>query len=258
MEESWQTMPMKFSPDPWLAGMLGCDVFRVTVPDKEQALPSEADLVEASDGRAAFFYAKVRTDRVKDVGRLQAVGFDVVDVNVTFEREWRREREATGTSDVVTRDATPADASALLEIAGTCFVYSRFHQDPRIPLEVANRVKRGWVESYLEGRRGDRLLVADVAGVPSGFLAALSVKLAEQTLGVIDLIGVRPERQGSGVGRALVDAFVCGSPGIWRRWRVGTQVANIPSVRLYERCGFRLVESSYVLHAHMRKGQVLR
>jgi len=32
--------------------------------------------------------------------------------------------------------------------------------------------------------------------------------------------------------------------------RVGTQVANIPSTRLYEKAGFRLRASHYVLHAH--------
>jgi hypothetical protein len=32
--------------------------------------------------------------------------------------------------------------------------------------------------------------------------------------------------------------------------RVGTQIANIPSLRLYERLGFTMAESAYVLHAH--------
>jgi hypothetical protein len=36
---------------------------------------------------------------------------------------------------------------------------------------------------------------------------------------------------------------------------VGTQVANIPSVRLYERMGFSLSSSQYVLHLHVEKGQ---
>ena len=36
-----------------------------------------------------------------------------------------------------------------------------------------------------------------------------------------------------------------------RTLRVGTQVANVPSLRLYENCGFRVAESAYVLHGHL-------
>ena len=31
---------------------------------------------------------------------------------------------------------------------------------------------------------------------------------------------------------------------------VGTQVANLPSVRLYEKLGFRLAAAQYVFHFH--------
>ena len=32
--------------------------------------------------------------------------------------------------------------------------------------------------------------------------------------------------------------------------RVGTQIANIPSLRLYESLGFRIADTHYVLHYH--------
>ena len=38
---------------------------------------------------------------------------------------------------------------------------------------------------------------------------------------------------------------------------VGTQVANVPSVQLYESLGFRLKSSQYVLHMHVREGELL-
>ena len=34
--------------------------------------------------------------------------------------------------------------------------------------------------------------------------------------------------------------------------RVGTQVANLPSISLYEKCGFHVAETTYVLHAHVQ------
>ena len=35
-----------------------------------------------------------------------------------------------------------------------------------------------------------------------------------------------------------------------RELRVGTQAANVPSVRLYEPLGFSLASAAYVLHLH--------
>jgi RimJ/RimL family protein N-acetyltransferase len=32
---------------------------------------------------------------------------------------------------------------------------------------------------------------------------------------------------------------------------VGTQIANLPSIRLYEKLGFSLVKSAYVMHRHV-------
>jgi len=53
-----------------------------------------------------------------------------------------------------------------LDIAESAFVYSRFHLDPLVPKELANRVKREWIANYVRRQRGERLLVAEVDGNP--------------------------------------------------------------------------------------------
>jgi ribosomal protein S18 acetylase RimI-like enzyme len=70
-------------------------------------------------------------------------------------------------------------------------------------------------------------------------------------------MGVDRPEQGQGAGHRLVETFIGESAGGCDRLRVGTQLANIPSIRLYEKCGFRLAASEYVLHAHVREGRVL-
>ena len=53
---------------------------------------------------------------------------------------------------------------------------------------------------------------------------------------------------GKGVGSALTASFLglyAGKPRV-----VGTQIANVPSIRLYSRLGFQLAKSQYVLHLH--------
>jgi ribosomal protein S18 acetylase RimI-like enzyme len=140
-------------------------------------------------------------------------------------------------------------ADAVLEIAGTCFRYSRFHADPEIPDAVAHRIKREWISSYVRGERGERLLVATVDGRAAGFLAMMSSLEGDPRAGVVDLIGVGSDDQQRGVGTALIAAAV-GRTQRGERLHVVTQASNLPSLSLYERCGFRVVRAGYVLHLH--------
>lgn len=202
--------------------------------------------------RAALYFAKIETTQIGAVAALSAMGFAVIDVNVSFTA--RPAQVAAGDEPGVT--VGPALASQrqdVLEIAGTCFKYSRLHLDPAIPSELAHRARREWVGSYFDGRRGDRLFVASLAGRPAGFLAALTLARDGGTAAVIDLIGVATDRQRAGVGRALVKAFAVHYAAA-AELSVGTQAANIPSIRMYEGLGFRTAASAFVLHRHMLAG----
>ena len=71
---------------------------------------------------------------------------------------------------------------------------------------------------------------------------------------IIDLVGVDADHQGQGAGRALSRMFIDQWRGRADRLRVGTQISNIPAMRLYESIGFRATETAYVLHAHVKNG----
>ncbi|MDD1662940.1 MAG: GNAT family N-acetyltransferase, partial [Methanomicrobiales archaeon] len=144
----------------------------------------------------------------------------------------------------------------LLDIAGSCFVHSRFHADPLIPKAFADTVKQKWIANSLSGKRGEGVFVAETGGRPVGFLAVTAAGDAGDRVRVIDLIGVDRGFQGRGAGSSLVASFINDSAGACDRLRVGTQIANIPSLRLYEKFGFRIAGASYVLHAHVDAGSL--
>ena len=245
--------------DRWLGSVLGCPAFRVSMaPDGsgQSILLSPQDLCESAQSGNAFFYAKVPTTRLDQARLLNAAGFVIADVNVTFEREPAMLPAETVNQPATIREAAPGDFQAALDIAATCFVYSRFHLDPLISKPRANAVKRAWIDSYCQRRRGECLVVAELDGRVVGFNAIQTVTANGGTVRIIDLIGVHTSSQGRGVGRQLVNHFVHSSTGRAARVRVGTQAANIPSMRLYEACGFRVVGTTYVLHAHVRGGEV--
>jgi ribosomal protein S18 acetylase RimI-like enzyme len=234
--------------DAWLSAVVGHDVFKV------QASPAPAGQVipiASPDRHPAMYYAKIETHRVDVVRALASAGFYTVDVNVTLGRKASGPARPDATGEIWVGDAEPEHHEALLEIAATCFRYSRFHLDPLVPAETAHRIKREWVRSYVRTERGDRLFAAVLQGRPVGFLAALLSDADGRRAAVIDLIGVAPSCQRRGIGRALVACFIEHYREQCEWLRVGTQIANMASIRLYEALGFGLEATQYVMHMHV-------
>lgn len=230
----------------WLGGVLGYPVY--AIDPHAPGVAAEVHAQATAAGRALYF-AKVPVERVDLVGALSRAGLTVVDVNVTLARGG--EPPAGGpVAGVAVAPLRQEDAEQVLAIAGSCFRFSRFHLDPAIPDELAHRVKREWIGSYARGARGVELLVASVEGRPAGFLAVLEAPEDGCRVRVIDLIGVAEASQRRGVGSALVRAFVERHGPAGAGLRVGTQIANVPSLALYYRHGFEIARSSYVMHMH--------
>ena len=221
---------MSARPDAWLAAIIGRPAFVV-------------DGADAPD-EPGFYTAKVPVADVVRVAALERRGFSVVDVNVTLART---ASEAPGDPTVAVEAAGPDDTDALVAIAESCFRWSRFHLDPAVPNELADRVKGEWVRSAAAGHRGIELLAARERGRAVGFLVVVETPESR----VIDLVGVDADAQRTGVGFALVEEFVRRHGPSHKRLLVGTQIANTPSLRLYARAGFALESATYVLHRHI-------
>lgn len=230
--------------DRWLAGVFGRPAFRL-----DAGVDVAQVRAHAAGQRAAFYYVKVDARDTRTVQTLGGAGLAIVDVNVTLDRAPGLAPAGSGAVDV--HDVRAEEHAAVLDIAGRAFQFSRFHLDPLVPRALAHRVKREWIANYLRGGRGERLLVATIDGRPVGFLAVLAAEVDGKLARVIDLVAVAPEAQGLGAGTALVSAFVRVAGAVSDRLRVGTQVANATSIRLYQRLGFQIVHSAYVLHLHV-------
>jgi GNAT superfamily N-acetyltransferase len=224
--------------DAWLSEQLGRPVF--TVKPGTLIDPGELGRVDA-EHPDAFYQAKVPLDDVARIAELGALGFYFVDANLQIERPPGPPLEVS--TDATVGRSRPEQRDALLDLAQRSFGSDRFHLDPGIDREGADRVKRAWVESYLDGRRGDWVIAAEADGRVVGFLCMLNP-------GLMDLMAVDPDHRGGGVSSAMT-AHAIAEAGD-QPMRLGTQAANVKATRLYERLGFLVQSAQAVLHRHAR------
>jgi ribosomal protein S18 acetylase RimI-like enzyme len=224
---------ISLAKDLWLSEVMARPVHKASV---------EGDADVALDRPQGFYFSRVPAADIRSVNALAAVGFRTVDTGITLERGKAGQAPNDG---IAVRTAVPQDREAVADIARRSFRFSRFHLDPKIPRALADEIKARWAENFFHGRRGDAMVVAETGGKPAGFLQLLH---ADDGALVIDLIAVDSGQRGKGIGSAMIAwaaDYVSGD-----RIRVGTQAANVDSLRFYENLGFRTVATAYVMHLH--------
>jgi nucleoside-diphosphate-sugar epimerase/ribosomal protein S18 acetylase RimI-like enzyme len=234
--------------DAWLSKLIGRESYTLTVTPA---------LVDAANGKHTRSYSRLRELQAKPVfitakvpvadpaaGEfLEEHGFRLIDTNLRFEKQAETPTAVAG--DCLLRFAEPADRDAVVDLARRNFVFTRFRQDRLIPKSVAEEIKAQWAGNFFSGQRGDRLVVAILQEKIVGFALLMTAPADNVT---IDLIAVEEAYRRRGIAAEMI-AFVESqfAPSVIA---VGTQVANLPSVRLYEKLGFRLAAAQYVFHFH--------
>ena len=224
--------------DPFLELWLGRPVVRV-----RDVRAADAAIAAAGGDGPWMIEARVAVSEVAQVAFLTQRGFRLIDTNVQLTRR----AAPIESGPAACRFATAVDEPAVRAIAAHAFSQTRFHLDPRIPNETANRIKEEWAGNFFAGRRGDWMVVAEHGGNVAGFLQALR---GDGDVLVIDLIAVSEAGRRRGLARSMIAHAATACFGRDVAMRVGTQIANISSLAMYRRLGFELTSASYVLHRH--------
>jgi dTDP-4-amino-4,6-dideoxy-D-galactose acyltransferase len=203
-----------------------------------------------------FLTARLGSNETSFIHQLEDDGFNVMDGIITFSYDLRLGQVPAGGGQITLRQAEEADSRELERIAFSSFTRDRFHADPRIPPDVADRIYENWIRNSLRGIGADVVIVGEAEGRLAGFVTCRvderSGRILGLSVGTIALVAVDGRARGKGVGTAMMLEAL--------RWfrehgaavvEVGTQLRNIPSSRVYERMGFRLVASSLSLRKWM-------
>ena len=233
--------------DEWLTGLLGKQSYRFLADQLPvDALRRELQfLVSELRKESLFLYSKVSVEALAQVKFLEEARFNLVDTCVTFARQRVNVPNSVGSFQI--GFANPEDADGVARLAKRSFRYSRFHRDASIPTAVANTIKEEWARNYFLGKRGNQMVVAKARDEIIGFLQLVIEK--EKSLITIDLISVDERWRGQGVATGMI-YYAERTHADCARIQAGTQLANVPSVRLYEKMGFQLASAEYIFHRH--------
>jgi dTDP-4-amino-4,6-dideoxy-D-galactose acyltransferase len=169
-------------------------------------------------------------------------GFHFVDVRVDMEVV-PTHAPPEAPSGFFCRAAGAEDLAALEKFARVAHHDTRFFKDANFDKAKAAELYALWIARDL---REQTVFAAISPGQSDSVVGYLSVNEAD---GRIGLVAVSPEARGRGIGRHLVASAVAWlrSRGL-ERVRVATQGTNVPALRLYEICGFRVADVKVWFH----------
>ena len=133
----------------------------------------------------------------------------------------------------------------LTDLALQAGEFSRFARDPKFPHDRFVALYLEWMRKSLTGEKADAVLVALANEIPAG-MVTLSAK---DGIGDIGLIAVDTAFRGQHLGISLMAAA--------RNWyinhklkhaRVVTQADNQAACRLYQQCGYKMIQTEYFYH----------
>ncbi len=234
--------------DQWLSQICDKSVYKLNIDDQFINTINDTSTLEHKNlkqilAQKVFVFAKIDTSKISHIHFAESLGLRLMDTNVTYEKHYATNHIFNNNCEI--RFAASIDEEQTVNVARNSFVYSRFHLDHQFSKSLANEIKAEWVRNYFTGKRGNQMVLAIKDHKVVGFLQLLNHK---DNL-IIDLIAVDNNYRRMGIANDMI-AFAEKKLPQFKFVQVGTQIANVPSLKLYARMGFSIVGSSYVFHYH--------
>jgi dTDP-4-amino-4,6-dideoxy-D-galactose acyltransferase len=197
--------------------------------------------------RPALVQAIVPISEINLANLLEANGFYLADIRVSFRIEVAEEPRAAPSARVASHD----DIAELRELAAELFVDSRFFH-PVFPQEKARLLYSSWIERGVLGSFDDICLVL---ARRSPLTAFITLRHRADNPVIIGLIGVRKSEQHTGAGSEIMDAALAWSAARGAKSiDVSTQGKNLAAQNLYITKGGRLRQMAAWFYRHSPTG----
>ncbi|MBU8920960.1 MAG: GNAT family N-acetyltransferase [Bacteroidales bacterium] len=229
---------MLWSPLSWDTAVTGVDCARILLLGGEGCGSLCAFWKETALGRGIRYATARLPDSSSEYGRqcdaLAGTGFSELEKIVYLKAECGEVEDVEGV-DI----AGPEDIGELREIARVSYSFDRFHADPVFDRQTADKVHEEWMRGSFEGRADAVLALRSAGGRPAGFCTVIIPGPDDPGAGWIDMLAVRPDERGHGLGARLVTGALdyLHDSGVDQA-ALCTQADNRPALALYEKLGF--------------------
>lgn len=229
MKYSWKL-------DDFDSEIFGFRVAKIEILDSESVKDLIEDLITNKVKYATY---RVQSNNFPTIHALEKSGFILVDGLISLSIDISNIEKGETTDRI--READRNDSSKLRNLTSGLYLISRAFNDPLIPKNKANEFYVRWIENSILGKAADSVLVWEEIGEILGYITL-------QKKGQIPLLGVSKEARGKGIARKLINA----SFNKFKEWKVEniiieTQMGNIPALRVYSACGFKIIDSFLTL-----------
>lgn len=194
-------------------------------------------LRELIKNRILYATFRTKSSNFELIHSLEESNFILVDGLITLEINTLTLDHKEQTNEI--RKANRNDLKKLKELTSGVYSSGRIFNDPLISKNIANTFYMKWIENSIVGNAADLVLVWEEKADILGYVTL-------QKKGKIPLVCVSKKARGKGIASRLINA----SFNAFKKWDVKnvvieTQMDNIPALRIYQSCGFKII-GSYV------------
>lgn len=253
-------------PESWHGGIYGMRMGKIQPWLNALDPPAGEALLETVRERAradGIEHLSVRIDG-EDFANLhlfERAGFLLIDVSMKFSRAmpfgarvWPEERPGWRV-----RLATPDDAEWMRRLGAREHAHTHFLNDPALPREKTQELFGAWVARCIEKLAWRIHVLEDAQGRGRGFVIYLRNRALRDAVGanpiILDYVILEGSARGGGVGPWFVQESLvreseetADSGGGFDYCELRTSQHNHAAIGAYEKLGFRLCATDFVLH----------
>lgn len=249
----------------WDSDHFGFDVTRLNhvVVDHTRANPGvvfeallSAAKTELVKRNVATVHTRVPLDEILLIQYLERFGFRIMDVQVTYYFDLRKQSIVDLEDRCVIRGYRESDKEVFVELARTAYTLDRFHSDPHLDKGRSDELHAQWIKNSCEGRIADYVVVAEMDGKPVGYATCVyhgdHEGLLNLRIGGMVLAAVAPQARRRGCHTSMLNGRLKWFKDKADVVYIGTQANNYPALRAYVHLGLRPVQASASLHLWLR------
>lgn len=192
---------------------------------------------------------KIDSSDLHAMYNFQMAGFYVVDCLVTYEYDKKTCKPLNDEYTIKFRNViNESEKIHLANVASQVFKIDRFHSDPNLSKDLADKYYFQWVLNSFNGF-SDGVIIPEIDGLPVAF-TTYKINNVDDTTSTMVLSAVDSKFSGRGVYHNMIQKGTIELLKFSEKIRVGTQVDNIPVQRTWQKLGYKLICVQYVLHYH--------